>query len=130
MISNLILFQILSVVIFFSSMVAGLYHLGVIQWVIVRIGWFFQKVLGTTAAESLVSAGNIFVGMVSGFVIFKTCSMFSRVADFPRNVLVRYSAEFVHLFLMLPIFVHSSDFPSVRGFISSNCTDFFLTNSI
>ena len=40
------------------------YYLGVMQAVIKRIAWLMQCTLGTSAAESLNTAGNIFIGQV------------------------------------------------------------------
>ena len=52
------------VVVFVSSIISVLYHVGVMQRVIHVIGWSLQKVMDTTAAESMAAAGNIFVGNV------------------------------------------------------------------
>lgn len=52
------------VVIFFSTIVSVLYYLGVMQFVILKIAWVMQKTLGTTVAESVNAAGNIFIGQV------------------------------------------------------------------
>ena len=53
------------IVIFFSSFISILYYLGVMQAIVRIIGRFLGFCLGTTPAESLNAAGNIFVGMVS-----------------------------------------------------------------
>ena len=42
-----------------------LYYLGVMQAIIGKIASVMRLTLGTTAAESLCAAGNIFVGQVS-----------------------------------------------------------------
>jgi pyrimidine nucleoside transport protein len=52
------------VVIFFSSTISILYYLGVMQVVILKIAWVMQRTMGTTAAESVNAAGNIFIGQV------------------------------------------------------------------
>ena len=54
--------HVLPVIIFFASLVAVLYYLGVMQLVIKVIGGALQKLLGTSRTESLSAAGNIFVG--------------------------------------------------------------------
>ena len=59
------MFQAMPVVVFMSSVIAVLYHLGVMQRLIQAIGWLLQVVMDTTAAESMAAAGNIFVGNVS-----------------------------------------------------------------
>uniref|UniRef100_A0A1I8GPY4 Sodium/nucleoside cotransporter n=1 Tax=Macrostomum lignano TaxID=282301 RepID=A0A1I8GPY4_9PLAT len=55
-------FKILPIIVFFSSVLTVLFHLGALQAVICRIGAFMQTVMGTTAAESMVASANIFVG--------------------------------------------------------------------
>jgi len=55
-------FNVLPVVIFFSSLIAVLYHLGVMQWVIRIIGGSLRRLLHTSHAESLSAAANVFIG--------------------------------------------------------------------
>lgn len=45
-----------------------LYYLGVMQWIIFNLGKFLQKLMGTSICESIVCAGNIFIGMVIGII--------------------------------------------------------------
>ncbi|MFE3456151.1 NupC/NupG family nucleoside CNT transporter [Nocardiopsis aegyptia] len=54
--------QVLPVVIFVASLVAVLFHLGIMQRVINVIGGALQWVLGTSRAESMNAAANVFVG--------------------------------------------------------------------
>lgn len=56
--------QILSVIYFFSFTVSILYYYGVMQWIVRKIGWLLQISVGTTAAESMNAAANIFLGQV------------------------------------------------------------------
>lgn len=46
-------------------MISILYYLGVMQFIVRNIGQALAFLLGTSPAESLNAAGNIFVGMVS-----------------------------------------------------------------
>ncbi|NXU41760.1 S28A3 protein, partial [Drymodes brunneopygia] len=55
-------FKVLPIVVFFSTVMSMLYHVGFMQWLIGKIGWIMQILMGTTPVESLVAAGNIFVG--------------------------------------------------------------------
>ncbi|MBX2796296.1 MAG: NupC/NupG family nucleoside CNT transporter [Myxococcales bacterium] len=55
-------FWILPTIIFFSSLMSLLYHLGIMQVLVRAIAWVMQRTLGTSGAESLSAAGNIFVG--------------------------------------------------------------------
>ena len=58
-------FQILPVIVFFSSVISVLYYIGAMQAIVRVIGRFLSFCMGTTPAESLNAAGNIFVGMVT-----------------------------------------------------------------
>ncbi|NXY08839.1 S28A3 protein, partial [Pteruthius melanotis] len=55
-------FKVLPIVVFFSTVMSILYHVGFMQWLIGKVGWIMQVFMGTTPVESLVAAGNIFVG--------------------------------------------------------------------
>lgn len=61
----LLLYQVMPTVVFFSTVVSVLYHLGVMQFVITKVAWVMQVTMGTTAGESLTTAANIFIGQVS-----------------------------------------------------------------
>lgn len=55
-------FSVLPTIIFFSSLMAVAYHLGLMQRVVRASAWVMQKTMKTSGAESLSVAGNIFVG--------------------------------------------------------------------
>lgn len=55
-------FGVLPTIVFFSSLMAVLYHLGVMQRLVRVIAGAMQKTMGTSGAETLSAAGNIFVG--------------------------------------------------------------------
>ena len=55
-------FRALPTIIFFSSLMAVLYHLGVMQLVVRGMAWVMQWTLGTSGSESLAAAANVFVG--------------------------------------------------------------------
>ena len=52
-------------VIFFSTFVTMMYYVGFMQFIIRNVGRFLAFCLGTSPAESLNAAGNIFIGQVS-----------------------------------------------------------------
>lgn len=54
--------KVLPIIIFFASLMAVLYHLGVMQRVIAGFAWAIRKVMGVTGTEALSAAANIFVG--------------------------------------------------------------------
>ena len=73
-------FFVLPTIIFFSCLTAVAYHSGVMQWVVQGFAWIMSKSMGTSGAETLSSAANIFVGqteaplMVKPFVAMATNS--------------------------------------------------------
>ena len=55
-------FSVLPVVIFFSSLIAVLYHARIMQWLIRIMGGGLRAMLHTSHTESLSAAANVFVG--------------------------------------------------------------------
>jgi CNT family concentrative nucleoside transporter len=55
-------FQVLPTIIFVSSLAALLYHLGILQAVVKVMAWIMAKLLGTSGAETLSNAANVFLG--------------------------------------------------------------------
>lgn len=64
-------FQVLTIIIFFSSLIAVLYHLGIMQIIIKLIGGALSKLLGTSRAESVSAAANIFVGQTEAPLVVR-----------------------------------------------------------
>ena len=88
----LLLTQVLPVVIFFSAFVYMIYYLGIMQVVITKIAWLMQISMGTSAAESLNAAGNIFIGQVSKS-LFSPISFFYFLFYFKRLPSLLFSLE-------------------------------------
>ena len=63
--------HVLCIIIFFSALISGLYHIGLMPRVINLIGGALQKLLGTGRAESLSATANIFVGMIEAPLVVK-----------------------------------------------------------
>ena len=55
-------FSVLPIIIFFSAIISILYHLGIMQIVIETIAKFMHWTMGTSGAETLSCASNVFVG--------------------------------------------------------------------
>ena len=64
-------FSVLPTIIFFSSLMTLLYHLGIMQKVVRGIAWVMQRTMKTSGAETLSAAGNIFVGMTEAPLLIK-----------------------------------------------------------
>ncbi|MBU2895467.1 NupC/NupG family nucleoside CNT transporter [Vibrio hepatarius] len=63
--------NVLCIIIFFSALISGLYHIGLMPKVINLIGGGLQKLLSTGRAESLSATANIFVGMIEAPLVVK-----------------------------------------------------------
>ena len=63
--------QVLPVIVFFASLIAVLYHLGIMERLVRLIGGFIQFVLGTSKAESMSAATNIFIGQSEAPIAIK-----------------------------------------------------------
>ncbi|PJX15317.1 NupC/NupG family nucleoside CNT transporter [Halomonas sp. 141] len=63
--------KVLPVIIFFSSLIAVLYYVGIMQWVIRILGGALQKALGTSRTESLSATANIFVGQTEAPLVVR-----------------------------------------------------------
>jgi len=64
-------FQVLPIVIFFSSLISVLYYLKIMQFIIKIIGGGLSKLLGTRRAESMSAAANIFVGQTEAPLVVR-----------------------------------------------------------
>jgi CNT family concentrative nucleoside transporter len=62
-------FQALPAVVFFSALMAFLYHLGVMQKVVKLFTYIFTKLMKISGAEALCTSSNIVVGIESAFTI-------------------------------------------------------------
>lgn len=96
-------FQVLPTVIFFSTVTAGLYYLGILQKLVYGIAWIMSRTMRLSGAESLSAAGNIFLGqteaplLVRPFVANMTrselmCLMTGGMATIAGGVLAGYVA--------------------------------------
>ena len=56
------LFWVLPTIIFFSSLMAVLYHLRIMEFVISGLAWGLRKTLRISAAEAMAATANVFVG--------------------------------------------------------------------
>ena len=94
-------FTVLPTIIFFSSLMTILYYLKVMQTVVKAMAWVMQRTMGTSGAETLSTAGNVFLGqteaplMVKPFVQRMTmselnCVMVGGFANVAGGVLVAY----------------------------------------
>lgn len=63
--------RVLPVIVFFSSLIAVLYYLGIMQLVIRLLGGGLRKLLKTSRTESLSATANIFVGQTEAPLVVR-----------------------------------------------------------
>ncbi len=64
-------FLVLPTVIFFSSLMSVLYHIGIMQKIIKFVTKIMQKTMGTSGAETASISANIFVGQTEAPLVIK-----------------------------------------------------------
>ncbi|MDF9797747.1 CNT family concentrative nucleoside transporter [Catalinimonas alkaloidigena] len=96
-------FQVLPTIIFFSTVSAGLYYLGILQKIVYGIAWIMARTMHLSGAESLSAAGNIFLGQTEAPLLVKPyisrmtyselmCLMTGGMATIAGGVLAGYVA--------------------------------------
>lgn len=64
-------FQVLTTIIFFSSLMSVLYYLRIMQWIVLVFAKIMAWTMGTSGAESLSASANIFVGQTEAPLVVK-----------------------------------------------------------
>lgn len=104
-------FTVLPVIFYFSFMIQILYYLGTMQWIIMKLGWLLQTIMGTTLCESITCAANTFIGMSESPLLIKPylnkltaselhtimCSGFASVSGTVLAAYIGFGAEPAHL---------------------------------
>lgn len=96
-------FKVLPTIIFFSTVSAGLYYLGVLQKVVFVIAWVMSRTMRLSGPESLSAAGNIFLGQTEAPLLVRPfiptmsrselmCLMTGGMATIAGGVLAGYVA--------------------------------------
>ncbi|HLW20636.1 MAG TPA: nucleoside transporter C-terminal domain-containing protein [Cyclobacteriaceae bacterium] len=96
-------FQVLPTIIFFSTVSAALYYLGILQKIVYGIAWLMSRTMRLSGAESLSAAGNIFLGQTEAPLLVKPfiptmtrselmCLMTGGMATIAGGVLAGYVA--------------------------------------
>lgn len=64
-------FQVLPTIIFFSSLMSVLYHLGLMQKVVQGMAWVMAKLMKVSGAESISVAANVFIGQTEAPLVVR-----------------------------------------------------------
>lgn len=63
--------RVLPTIIFVSLLTAVLYHIGVLTLIVGALAWLMRKTMGTSGAETLSTAANVFVGQTEAPLIVR-----------------------------------------------------------
>jgi CNT family concentrative nucleoside transporter len=64
-------FQILPTILFFSALMSLLFYLGIVQKIVYALAWLLNRAMKLSGAESLATAGNIFMGQTESPLMIK-----------------------------------------------------------
>ena len=110
-------FQALPTVIFFSSLMAVLYYIGIMPWLVRLFSKGFTRLMGISGAESLSTAANIFVGVESATVIRPFLANMTRSEL--CTVLTAGMATIASSVMALYVFILQKQFPNIAGHLVS-----------
>lgn len=95
--------KVLPTIIFFSTLVAVFYHLGILQRIIYGIAWVMKKFMPVGGPETLSTAANVFLGQTEAPLLIKPylatmtnssllCIMIGGMANVAGGVMAAYVA--------------------------------------
>ncbi len=101
-------FWILPSIVFFSTLMSISYHLGIIQRVVRAMAWLMHRTMGTSGAETLSTAANVFLGQTESPLLIKPfvarmtkselfCVMLGGFANTAGGVLAAYVSFLSHI---------------------------------
>ncbi|XP_040897932.1 solute carrier family 28 member 3-like [Toxotes jaculatrix] len=104
-------FKVMPILVFLSSVISILYYVGFMQWLICKLGLIMQVAMGTSPAESVAAAGNIFLGQTESALLIRpyisglTCSEihavmtggFAGVSGTILGAFISFGVEATHL---------------------------------
>ena len=104
--------HVLPIIVFFSSLMSVLYHLGIMQLIVKALGTGIRWIIGTQPVESLNAAANVFVGQTEAPLVVRPylrkvtepqmfAIMVSGVASVAGTVLAAYAQMGVRLDYLL-----------------------------
>jgi CNT family concentrative nucleoside transporter len=110
-------FQAFPTIIFFSALIAILYYFRIMPLIIRGFAYVFTKLMRISGAESLVAAGNIFVGIESALTVKPYLSRMTRSEL--CTILTAGMATVASNVLALYVFSLKAVFPEIAGHLVS-----------
>lgn len=110
-------FHVFPVIIFFSSLMAILYYIGLMPWIIRLFSKIFTRLMRVSGAESLCTASNIFVGIESATTIRPYLAKMTRSEL--CSILTAGMATIASSVLLLYVAILKEQFPNIAGHLVS-----------
>lgn len=110
-------FQALPTVVFFASLMAVLYYIGIMPWLIRIFSKTFTKLMRISGAESLSTAANIFVGVESATVVRPFLEKMTKSEL--CTILTGGMATIASSVMALYVFLLQREFPTIAGHLVS-----------
>jgi CNT family concentrative nucleoside transporter len=109
--------QVLPQIIFFASLMAVLYYVGIMSWLIRIFAKIFTKLMKISGAESLCTSSNIFVGIESATTIRPYLEKMTRSEL--CTMLTAGMATIASTVLAIYILILQNQFPTIAGHLVS-----------
>jgi CNT family concentrative nucleoside transporter len=109
--------QVLPQIIFFASLMAVLYYVGVMSWLVRIFARIFTKLMKISGAESLCASSNIFVGIESATTIRPYLERMTKSEL--CTILTTGMATIASTVLAIYILILQKQFPTIAGHLVS-----------
>ncbi len=109
--------QVLPQIIFFASLMAVLYYVGVMSWLVRIFARIFSKLMKVSGAESLCASSNIFVGIESATTIRPYLERMTKSEL--CTILTAGMATIASTVLAIYILILQNQFPTIAGHLVS-----------
>jgi CNT family concentrative nucleoside transporter len=106
-------FQALPAVVFFSSLMAGLYHIGLMPLIVRAFARVFSALMRISGAESLCASSNIFVGIESALTVKPYLAQMTRSEL--GTILAAGMGTIASSMLAVYVFMLRNQFPTIAG---------------
>lgn len=109
--------QVLPQIIFFAALMAVLYYVGIMSWLVRIFAKIFTKLMKVSGAESLCASSNIFVGIESATTIRPYLEKMTRSEL--CTILTAGMATIASTVLAIYILILQKQFPTIAGHLVS-----------
>jgi CNT family concentrative nucleoside transporter len=109
--------QVLPQIIFFASLMAVLYYVGIMSWLVTIFAKIFTRLMKISGAESLCASSNIFVGIESATTIRPYLKRMTRSEL--CTILTAGMATIASTVLAIYILILQKQFPTIAGHLVS-----------